>query len=370
VTKYDVATRPVFVPPTVLIDEGANESLESALVESDRAVDEWPLLPWPRGPLSGAVIAALQRPAGTLGATPPITDADPLSDDDFALAHYLCYEAHFRGLADPAWGRDAGLLALRTEMERAFEERLRHEIGHALSGYSFGAVPDLDELIRMSSKPSLSIYLSEYSTIEQFREFCIHCSTRQLKETEVGAFLDEDFFREIDVFATMPPKADDTFDNSPRRASLFGSTMTALGLNAAYGSYVENLPGVTLATLNLASMFSQHQRWSTALVGHHAVSAMTTLEAMGRCNEALTRLGVGPEGRRFYETYATLDTRDECIARDRLVAVLTNAASHLGTDLLFGASAVLLMEQRFAVHVLDAWSQRQSSLVPWELSAR
>jgi hypothetical protein len=49
------------------------------------------------------VISALRRQPGTLGATPPIGPVDALSDDDFSLALYLCYELHFRGVANTDW---------------------------------------------------------------------------------------------------------------------------------------------------------------------------------------------------------------------------------------------------------------------------
>jgi len=56
--------------------------------------------------LSSAVISALQRSPGTLGATPPVSGVDALSDDDFALALYLCYEVHYRGVMGSDWEWD------------------------------------------------------------------------------------------------------------------------------------------------------------------------------------------------------------------------------------------------------------------------
>src|SRR5665213_3365344 len=63
----------------------------------------WPLLPWPRGPLSSVVLSTLRRQPGNLGNTPPVTGVDALSDDDFALALYLCYEVHYRGATNYNW---------------------------------------------------------------------------------------------------------------------------------------------------------------------------------------------------------------------------------------------------------------------------
>ena len=51
---------------------------------------------------------------------------------------------------------------------------------------------------------------------------------------------------------------------------MFAVTMAELGLDPAYGGYVERLPGSTLATVNLISLFGLRRRWRGALVGHLA----------------------------------------------------------------------------------------------------
>ena len=55
-------------------------------------------------------------------------------------------------------------------------------------------------------------------------------------------------------------------------AELFAVTMEALGLDASVGVYVDLLPGSTLATDNLATLFGLHRRWRAACVGHLACS--------------------------------------------------------------------------------------------------
>jgi hypothetical protein len=84
---------------------------------------------------------------------------------------------------------------------------------------------------------------------------------------------------------------------------------------------------------------------------------------MARYSEALSRLGIGPEGRQFYDVHVAADVGHGVIALDRMVAGLIGAEPHLGPDLLFGAAAVLLVEKRFAQHLLGAWSTDRSSLI-------
>jgi hypothetical protein len=330
---------------------------------SHRSVNDWPLLPWPRGPLSAFVVSALQREPGTLGPTPRLAGVDVLRDDDFGLALYLCYEVHYRNLAEPFWRDDPQLLEFRRELEGIFVEHLHEAIRLATPTDSIGATTALDELIRRSSENSLSVFLSESGTLEHFRELCVHHSAYQLRDADPLAF-------------GMPRHADDTratagsvesasSGSTDSPSNLFAATMVALGLDPSYGSYVENLPAVTLALVNLTSMFSLERKWRAALVGHLAVSDMTSSEPMYRYGQALARFGIGPEGRRFYDVKSNINARHTVIARERLVAGLIGAVPHLESDLLFGAAALLVLEENFEKHVLDAWWHGRTSLVPW-----
>jgi hypothetical protein len=90
---------------------------------------------------------------------------------------------------------------------------------------------------------------------------------------------------------------------------------------------------------------------------------------MGRYSQALERYGLGPADRRFYDVRVNVDTSRAEIARDRLVTGLMVTEPHLGVDLLFGATCLLMLEQRFSAYLLDAWSEDRSSLIPWEMTA-
>jgi hypothetical protein len=293
-----------------------------------------------------------------------------LSDDDFALALYLCYEVHYRAVADAGWEWDPGLLTFRAELERAFENRLRDEVMVNRLRLPGDVVSALEELIQAPSGPSLSAYLLEAGTLGQLREFCIHRSAYQLKEADPHTFGIPRLTGEAKAaMVDIQYEEYGSGDAASMHSHLFGNTMNALGLDSSYGSYVEVLPGVTLATVNLVSMFALHRRWLAALVGHLAVFEMTSVEPMGRYSQALARFGVGPEGCRFYDVHVTADERHALIARDRMVAGLMRAEPEMGPDLLFGSAAILMLEQRFASHLLDAWADNRSSLLPWKLRA-
>jgi hypothetical protein len=46
-----------------------------------------------------------------------------------------------------------------------------------------------------------------------------------------------------------------------------------------------------------------------------------------------------------------------------MVAGLVEVEPQLGADLLFGAAAVLMLEERLAGHLLGAWAHHRSSLI-------
>jgi hypothetical protein len=325
-----------------------------------------PHRPVPRGQLSGAVLSALRQEPGSLGLVPSLT-VDALSDDDLHLALYCCYELHYRGFAgvDPGWEWDPALLGFRGEMERALLARLRDEIGPFACGSLGDVCSALDELIASASGPSLSSFILESGSLSQLQEFCVHRSAYQLKEADPHTFAIPRLQGEAKA-AMVEIQYDEYGSGSAvgMHATLFADTMTALGLDSTYGAYVDELPGPTLATVNLVSMFGLHRRWRAALVGHLAIFEMTSIAPMERYGAALARLGIGPEGCRFYDVHVVADARHGVIARDRMVAGIIESEPHLRDDLLFGAAAVLMVEERFARHLLDAWSVGRSSLVP------
>jgi hypothetical protein len=139
--------------------------------------------------------------------------------------------------------------------------------------------------------------------------------------------------------------------------------MDALGLDHTYGAYIDALPGVTLATTNLISLFGLHRRLRGALIGHLAVFEMTSVEPMARYGAALARVGVSAEGRRFYDVHVEADAVHALVASQRLAGGLAAAEPALAPDIVFGAQAIIAVEDRFARHVLERWQEGRTSLL-------
>src|SRR4029077_18631900 len=138
-------------------------------------------LPASRGPLTKKLFGQLVAPPAPLRPMPPTGDA--LSDDDFHLALYTCYELHYRGFPgiDPAWEWDPSLLGFRRRLEERFEAALAVAVA-VPSPIAAHRIPEvLARLVASDQGPSLSRYLAQRATCQQFLESVVHRSAYHLK---------------------------------------------------------------------------------------------------------------------------------------------------------------------------------------------
>lgn len=331
-------------------------------VTLSRAVE----LPRPRGPASAFVVDRLTDPAAsTTAAQVEITD-DALTGDDSHLALYLCYELHYRSFTgvDDETEWDPALLALRRRLEGRFLDALRTELAPTPWPSASTVAAALTQLTRQASGRSLSSFMAERGELDHLREFAVHRSAYQLKEADPHTWgIPRLWGRAKSALVTI--QADEYGHGQAGRshAELFATTMSALGLDATYGHYLDALPGLTLATTNLVTLFGLHRRWRGALVGHLAVFEMTSVTPMARYAAAIRRLAFGDAAAEFYDVHVAADAVHERIAATDLAAGLLEEEPQLGADLMFGAAALMGCERRFADHLLDCWDQGTSSLL-------
>jgi len=335
---------------------------ELGLVQRDRR--RQPSLPAPRGPVSAFLLEHLARPVHDLPEAPPADD-DPLDGDDSALALYCCYELHYRGFdgVDGRWEWDPGLLRLRARLEGAFDRRVREVTGPVTVTDD---VPErLCGLLTEFAGPSLSAWMLREGSLEQLMEFHIHRSAYQLKEADPHSWALPRLSGTAKA-ALVHIQSDEYGQGVEKdmHAELYALTLRELGMDDAYGAYLDVIPGVTLATVNLVSYFGLHRRLRGALVGHLAVFEMTSVEPMGRYSAALRRHGFGPWARLFYDTHVVADAHHQTVAVRDLAGGLVRDEPHLAGDVLFGAQAVSVLEQRFTRHLLDRFAADRTSLHP------
>lgn len=327
-----------------------------------------PLLPAPRGVLTGWLTERLHRRVhddrspDVCSVVDPHTD-DMLFDDDAQLALHCIYELSYRGFdgVHDAMERDPAICDLRRDLEDLMETVLRREIGE-LSSWP---MQTLEWLAMPGDGPSLSQFMVDHGTREHLRQFAIHRSAYQLKEADPHSWgLPRLSGRAKSAMVEI--QFDEYGAGRPGRAhaELFATTMASLGLDSSYGCHLERLPGTTLATGNVISLFGTQRRLLPALLGHLALFEMTSTGPMQRYSDALARIGVGEGGREFFDVHVAADARHEVIALTDLVGGYLESEPCSGREISFGAQALTLVERNFTRSLVDAFRSGRSSLLP------
>jgi hypothetical protein len=138
------------------------------------------------------------------------------------------------------------------------------------------AAEDMDVALRAveaaDDAPSLSRHLEREGTRDEMLEFIVHRSAYQLKEADPHSWA-LPRLTGAPKAAMVEIQADEYGGGNAERmhSALFAKSMDGLGLDSRYGAYLDRIPGVTLATVNLMSLLGLHRRWRGALVGHLAL---------------------------------------------------------------------------------------------------
>ncbi|MEU0954569.1 iron-containing redox enzyme family protein [Streptomyces niveus] len=286
--------------------------------------------------------------------------ADPYGDD-LHLALYLCYELHYRGFCgvDPAWEWDPALLALRADLERRFLDALRTDTKRRTDVDE--ALADL--LVEPPDGTSTSHYLKDEGELWHLREYAAQRSVHHLKEADPHAWVIPRL-RGRAKAAMVAVKFDEFGAGRADRmhSRLFAGLMTDLGLDTAYGRYVDTAAGEMLANVNLMSMFGLHRVLRGALVGHCAAVEVTSSPTSRRLADAMRRTEAGEAAERFYATHVASDASHGQLVRQEVVGGLLEDEPWLEGDVAFGVDATGVLEARLADKLLPAWRDGLSGL--------
>ena len=320
-------------------------------------------LPEAAGPLSGYLVEHLAAPPHPLRAPDP--EGDPLAGDDFHLALYILNELSYRSFAEveDAWEWHADVLGIRAALTHELERALTLSVGGPEPLPPEEVAATIVDAVARDDGPSLSRHLLRRGTVAQFREFLVHRSAYHLKEADPHTFAIPRLHGAPKA-ALVEIQADEYGGGREpwMHSTLFRRSMEALGLDGAYGAYLDRLPGTTLATVNLMSAFGFQRRWRGAIAGHLAVLEMTSSEPMRRYGDALRRLGFDGRATAFFDEHVEADAVHEQVAAHDLAGGLARQEPALAGDILFGARCVLRLEARFAERLLTAWADGASAL--------
>jgi hypothetical protein len=304
------------------------------------------------------VTDALAHPGRGLpdGIRERAADADPYGDD-LQLALYVLYELHYRGFAgvgdDREW--DPELLALRGALEDRFLTALRADVP---SGRGVEEV--LAELLVEPADTSGSVahFLRRHGELRHLREYAALRSLYHLKEADPHVWVLPRLRGRAK--AAMAAVEYDEFGAGRAadvHAQLFADLMDDLGLDTAYGHYLDRAPAVLLATVNVMSLFGLHRALRGALVGHFAWVEVTSSPGSRHLAAAMRRTGAGPAAERFYDEHVTADAVHEQVVRRDVIGGLLADEPELAADVAFGADATTFLEDRLGAALLAAWRE-------------
>ena len=341
-------------------------------------------IPEPRGPVSAGLLNLLSEgPGADLASQAHLHElvtaqlraiGDIIEDEDLQLALFCLYELHYGGLdgVDDRWEWNPGLLAIRQLLEAPFEKSLRSAAQRCATATSFPPAETLSsddvaailfELAVQDSGPSMSRHVARRATLEQLQEFLIHKSIYQLKEADPHTWAIPRLTGRAKA-ALVEIQADEYGGGRPDRmhSALFARTMRGLGLKDHFGEYVDSVPAISLAAVNIMSLFGLNRRLRGAIAGHLAIYEMTSSRPNQLYGQGFRRHGFGADVTSYFDEHVEADAVHEQIAGRDLAGGLVEAEPGLLGDVIFGATAVLAIDGRLSALIMDAWENERSSL--------
>ncbi|WP_448223145.1 iron-containing redox enzyme family protein [Gordonia iterans] len=318
-----------------------------------------PDLPAPRGPVSGAVIAALTDHAAPRRVD--LTDVDPLGEDA-QLALVVLQELHYGGWAsvDPAREWDPALVAIRVELE----DRMLAVIDGECATDAGSATGEFDALLRAGpGDASASDWLRMRGTEREFADYFAARSLYHLKEADPHAWA----IPRLPAEAKAPFVAveyDEYGGGQTERVhqKLYANLLIAFGLDAGYLRYLGASPAVVLAPVTLMTALGLRRARRGAVVGHFAATEVTSSPGSARLLAGLERLGAPEPVRLFYREHVEADAVHELVMRDEVVAGLLAAEPSLEADVVAGIRAFGWVEDRLEAAFLTAWRAGETLL--------
>ncbi len=326
-------------------------------------------LPAPRGPISADLFEVLHRspsllPAGLTNLTADL-DGDTRFSEDVQICLFVCYGLHYDGFAgvDEDWEWFPPLLGLRAALEKAFERDLYASVPEIEPVTATDLPGYLLELGSPAHGSVLDTYVNKQATLDQVRELVIHRSIKNLREGDQHTWaIPRITGRAKSALITI--QADEYGGGRPgwMHAELYGQLMSELDLDPEYGAYIDQIPAMSVAAVNIMSLFGLHRRWRGAQLGNLAVIEIGSSIANRRYSEGLARIGASTKARAFYDEHIEADAVHEQIAAHDMCGGF--AAQHPAEldRLLFGALSTMDLRSTYGTTVLHAWAHGVSSL--------
>src|SRR6185436_6032423 len=156
--------------------------------------------------------------------------------------------------------------------------------------------------------PSVARHVARRATLEELRELLVHRSVYQLKEADPHTWAIPRLVGQPKA-ALVEIQADEYGGGEAGRmhCELFARTMRGVGLDSEFGAYIEKVPAVTLAGVNVMSLFGLHRRWRGATAGHLAAFEMTSSLPNRLYGDGFRRHGFDSDTTRYFDEHVEAD---------------------------------------------------------------
>ncbi|KAA1425810.1 iron-containing redox enzyme family protein [Nocardioides antri] len=333
----------------------------SADSEGKQAPPNGPMtLPTPCGTLSESVVSGLTASAGRR-SFPTDSDVravtDPVHDRDFQLALWVLYELHHRGLAgvDDTLEWDPDLLGARRRLETVFETAVRDlvELPDPMPTTSSEVATELRRMTISGTEPELPAFLAREASHDQFLDYLAERAVYHLRESDAQCFLlprigggAKTALAEIlyDEFGAGRPDR--------LHADIFARALADLGMPTGLASYVDDADALTLASVNVTTLFNLHRRLRGAAAGHLAAFEATSSIPCRLIADGAERLALPASVVDYYVEHVEADSVHEQVAITGLCGNLVDAEPDLAADVILGAAACLTIDTLAADRLL------------------
>ena len=319
-------------------------------------------LPRERGPVSARVLQTLRTGRDHVSdlALGPL---DVITDDDVQLALWTIYELSFRGFdgLDPDLEWDPALVALRRRIEARFEQELRDSTRPLLADVGAdGDVGDVGDLLlslaATAQGPSPAAFLHRHASAEVLLDFLRERSIQQLKESDPQSFVLPRLSGRAKV-ALAELQYDEYGGGRPERLhqQLYADALVAVGLDATYGAYIDEVSAVSLAGANAMTMFGINRRLRGAAMGHLAVFEASSPVGSRKVAAGIERLGLPAATAAYFHEHVEADSVHEQVASRDICGTLVAEEPELRADVIFGAACCLHLDALSAQELMDRW---------------
>ena len=298
--------------------------------------------------------------------------------DDDPQALDIAHRALYHLAAQSGWSpvdaardneHDLTLIAVRLELERAFEAQLaRLELPEAPPADPEAVGPWLQDLALerelWPGAPAMGAYYRERATVDELREVVAQRSLFFLKEPDPWTMVIPSLHGEAK--AGLIDLILDEYGwgrYEQMHSTVYATLMGRLGLETGYDHYLDRTAWPFLAGLNYQAMVARHRRLCRRMYGYVYLVESDSPGSMQNYIAAYRRNGIeDPDVLTFYELHIDADEGHADVALNEVVMPVVRAEPEAARDIARGVLEGRWLHGLVSAHLHESFSAGRSSL--------